>query len=186
MTQSHIILVRHGEASAGWATHPDPSLSSKGKLQAEITRKDLIDKIDCYRLCSSPKKRAIETMEIINPEKRYPVKIDSHFIEIPSERINAEQKNDWLANILTTPVDELPYFVKEWRNSLIKWLDNVDDNYIITTHFMVINALVSFITKKNVILFFHPDYASQTEIFIKNGELEKLILGDDKKTVINL
>ena len=51
---------------------------------------------------------------------------------------------------------------------------------------MVINALVSFITKNNVILFFHPDYASQTEIFIKNGELEKLILGDDKKTVINL
>ena len=49
---------------------------------------------------------------------------------------------------------------------------------------MVINALVSYITSNDAISYFHPDYASRTEIFIKNGELTQLILGDDKKTVI--
>ena len=51
---------------------------------------------------------------------------------------------------------------------------------------MVINALVSHITSNDVISYFHPDYASRTEIFIRNGELTQLILGDEKKTVINL
>jgi hypothetical protein len=51
---------------------------------------------------------------------------------------------------------------------------------------MVINALVSYITNNHSISYFHPNYASRTEIFLKNGELTQLILGDDKKTVINL
>ena len=34
MSQSHIILVRHGEASAGWNMHPDPGLSVQGRGQA--------------------------------------------------------------------------------------------------------------------------------------------------------
>ena len=51
---------------------------------------------------------------------------------------------------------------------------------------MVINALISYILDNNVISYFHPDYASRTEIFLKNGNLEQIILGDDKKTVINL
>ena len=38
----------------------------------------------------------------------------------------------------------------------------------------------------DAISYFHPDYASSTEIFIKDGELTQLILGDDKKTIINL
>ena len=90
MSQSHIILVRHGEASVGWASHHDPGLSEEGRLQAKNTGKDLIDQISCYQLCSSPKKRALETMSIINHENRYPVKIDSHFIEIPSENIDKD------------------------------------------------------------------------------------------------
>ena len=51
---------------------------------------------------------------------------------------------------------------------------------------MVINALVSYITNNHAISYFHPNYASRTEIFLKNGKLTQLILGDDKKTVINL
>ena len=65
-------------------------------------------------------------------------------------------------------------------------LKGAEGNFIVTTHFMVINALVSYITNNDAISYFHPDYASRTEIFIKNGELTQLILGDDKKTVINL
>ena len=43
MSQSHIILVRHGEASAGWSVHPDPGLSELGRMQAENSGKGLIN-----------------------------------------------------------------------------------------------------------------------------------------------
>ena len=186
MTQSHIILVRHGEASAGWSVHPDPSLSAQGREQAENSGKSLINELSYYQLVSSPKKRAIETMEIMNQGDTNSFKLDPRFIEIPSGNINADKKKEWLVNIFTTSIEELPEAVKKWRNELINWLKEVEGNFIVTTHFMVINALVSHITSNNAISYFHPDYASRTEIFIRNGELTQLILGDDKKTVINL
>ena len=186
MSQSHIILVRHGEASAEWSVHPDPSLSAKGREQAENSGKSLINELSYYQLVSSPKKRAIETMEIMNQGDTNSFKLDPRFIEIPSGNINADKKKEWLVNIFTTPIEELPEAVKKWRNELINWLKEVEGNFIVTTHFMVINALVSHITSNNAISYFHPDYASRTEIFIRNGELTQLILGDDKKTVTNL
>ncbi len=186
MSQSHIILVRHGEASTGWSEHPDPGLSAQGCRQAKNSGKSLINELSSYQLFSSPKKRAIETMEIMNQGDKKSFELDPRFIEIPSGNIDADKKKEWLVSIFTTPIEELPEAVKEWRNQLIKWLKEAEGNFIVTTHFMVINALVSHITSNDAISYFHPDYASRTEIFIKNGELTQLILGDDKKTVINL
>ena len=37
MTQTHIILVRHGEAASSWSEHPDPGLSADGIVQADET-----------------------------------------------------------------------------------------------------------------------------------------------------
>ncbi len=186
MSQSHIILVRHGEASAGWSVHPDPGLSELGREQAAEAGKSLIEKIPCYQLISSPKKRAIETMEMMINERECSFQLDSRFIEIPSDNIETAEKRDWLIKIFTTPIKALPEAVKEWRINLITWLEKIEGNLIVTTHFMVINALVSYITSNNKISYFHPDYASRTEIFFKNGKMTQLILGDDKKTVINL
>ena len=186
MSQSHIILVRHGEASAGWSVHPDPGLSAQGRGQAKNSGKSLINELSYYQLLSSPKKRAIETMEIMNQGDKNSFELDARFIEIPSGNIDADKKKEWLGNIFTTPIEDLPEPVKEWRYQLINWLKEAEGNFIVTTHFMVINALVSYITSNYAISYFHPDYASRTEIFIRNGELTQLILGDDKKTVINL
>ena len=128
----------------------------------------------------------METMEIMIKEKKYSFKFDPRFIEIPSGNVDADKKKDWLVRIFTTPIEELPEPVKEWRNKLINWLKEAEGNFIVTTHFMVINALVSHITGNEEISYFHPDYASRTEILIKNGKLTQLILGDGKKTTINL
>ena len=108
MSQSHIILVRHGEASAGWSAHPDPGLSRQGRGQAENSGKSLINELSYYQLLSSPKKRAIETMEIMNQGDTNSFKLDPRFIEIPSGNINADKKKEWLVNIFTTPIEELP------------------------------------------------------------------------------
>ena len=133
-----------------------------------------------------PKKKSYGDHGNDDQRKKYSFELDPRFIEIPSGNVDADKKKDWLVRIFTTPIEELPKPVKEWRNKLINWLKEAEGNFIVTTHFMVINALVSHITSNNAISYFHPDYASRTEIFIRNGELTQLILGDDKKTVINL
>ena len=125
-------------------------------------------------------------MEIMNQGYKNSFELDPRLIEIPSDNIDDDKKKEWLVSIFTTPIKELPEVVKEWRYQLINWLKEAEGNFIVTTHFMVINALVSHITSNDAISYFHPDYASRTEIFIKNGELTQLIHGDDKKTVINL
>jgi broad specificity phosphatase PhoE len=161
-------------------------LSAQGRQQARTSGRSLINELSYYQLLSSPKKRAMETMEIMIKGKKYSFELDPRFIEIPSGNVDADKKKDWLVRIFTTPIEELPKPVKEWRNKLINWLKEAEGNFIVTTHFMVINALVSHITGNEEISYFHPDYASRTEIFIKNGKLTQLILGDGKKTAINL
>ena len=186
MTQTHIILVRHGEAASSWSEHPDPGLSSDGITQAKNVSKEFTEDFSSYKLISSPKSRAIETMEPIALRQKRDFDINSYFTEIPSADIANEKKQAWLKNVFEAPFDELPDAVKSWRHNLIYWLEGFQGNAIVTTHFMVINVLASYLTKQNTIAYFHPGYTSRTEIWLENGSLVKLILGDDKKTVINL
>ena len=186
MTQSHIILVRHGEAASSWSEHPDPGLSSDGIIQAKNISKEFTKEFSSYELLSSPKSRAIETMEPIALMQKRNFVINNYFIEIPSNDIANEHKQAWLKKVFEAPLDELPDAVKAWRHGLINWLKGYTGNAIVTTHFMVINVLASYLTKQNTIAYFHPGYTSRTEIWLENGSLVKLMLGDDKKTVINL
>ena len=112
MSQSHIILVRHGEASAEWSAHLDPGLSAKGREQAKNSGKSLVNELSCYQLLSSPKKRAIETKEIKNQGDINSFELDARFNEIPSGNIDADKKKEWLVNIFTTPIEDLPEPVK--------------------------------------------------------------------------
>jgi len=186
MTQTHIILVRHGEAAASWSEHPDPGLSSIGMEQAKNISLDFTDEFSSYTLLSSPKSRAIETMEPIALAQKRNFELDHNFIEIPSSGIATEEKQAWLKKVFEAPIEELPEDVKAWRQNLIDWLLSYKGHAIVTTHFMVINVLASFMVKRNTIAYFHPGYTSRTEIWLENGSLKKLMLGDDKKTVINL
>ena len=113
------------------------------------------------------------------------VEIDDRFIEIPSKGISQNIKHDWLIEIFKTPIKDLPPQISSWYNNLIEWLYNFEDQAIITTHFMVINALVSHLKNNNMIAYFNPGFASRTEIWMQNGILTKLILGKAKKTVLN-
>ena len=48
MTQTHIILVRHGEAASLWSEHHDPGLSADGIAQADRVSKTFGGKFLSY------------------------------------------------------------------------------------------------------------------------------------------
>ena len=87
---------------------------------------------------------------------------------------------------MNTEIRDLPDFVVNWRNNIIKHSLGVSQNTIIFTHFMVINALVSSLLQKSALMYFYPNYVSVTKITFENNEFKSISLGDEKKTIINL
>ena len=51
---------------------------------------------------------------------------------------------------------------------------------------MVINTIISSILNNQQLLHFYPDYTSSTRLILKDNEIKEIILGDNKKTLINL
>ena len=187
MSEISIILVRHGEASASWGDDPDPGLSKIGMDQANklIDNKNLPSLLE-YDFVSSPKSRALMTAApLINKYSKNLI-TDKTFTEIPSTGIKPQNKKDWLSEIVTLKLSDLPDEVNEWRLMLIEKIFETKKNTIVFSHFMVINALVAELTKSDTLLCFYPDYTSITKIIVEDSKVKDLYIGNERKTLINL
>ena len=191
MSEISIILVRHGEASASWGDDPDPGLSKIGIDQANklIDNKNLPSLLE-YDFVSSPKSRALMTAApLINKYSKNLI-TDKTFTEIPSTGIKPQNKKDWLSEIVTLKLSDLPDEVNEWRLMLIEKIFETKKNTIVFSHFMVINALVAELTKSDTLLCFYPDYTSITKIIVEGNKVKDLYIGNERgnerKTLINL
>ena len=80
----------------------------------------------------------------------------------------------------------LPDMVKDWKKSIMEELFLFKSNTIIFSHFMVINTIISSILNNQKLLHFYPDYTSSTRLILKDNKIKEIILGDNKKTLINL
>ena len=187
MSEINLLLVRHGEAAESWGNHPDPDLSELGiKQSALLVNNEILKLLDSYSFVSSPKLRAKMTAEPLIMKFNKELLINDVYSEIPSNDIDKSQKKARLTDLMNTEIRDLPDFVVNWRDNIIKDSLNVSQNTIIFTHFMVINVLVSSLLKKNALMYFHPNYVSITKITLENKKVKSISLGDEKKTIINL
>ncbi len=187
MSEINLLLVRHGEAAESWGNHPDPGLSKLGiKQSSSLINNAMLKSLDSYNFVSSPKSRAKMTAEPLIKKFNKELIINNAFSEIPSDDINNSQKRAWLTEVMNIEIRDLPDSVLNWRDSIIENSLNVSYNTIVFTHFMVINALVGSLLKKNALMFFYPNYVSITKITFENKEVKSISLGDVKKTIINL
>ena len=181
------LLIRHGEAAESWGTHPDPGLSELGIKQSKsLLNNKMLELLDSYSFVSSPKSRAKMTAEPLIKKFNKELIVKDAYSEIPSNDIDNSQKKTWLKDVMNTEIKDLPDFVVNWRNKIIKHSLGLSQNTIIFTHFMVINALVGSLLKKNAIMCFYPNYVSVTKITFENKEIKSISLGDERKTIINL
>ena len=187
MSEIELIFIRHGEAANAWGAHKDPGLSPNGLKQAQsIIENTELQKLEKFDFISSPKARAIETSQPIANTFQKKVLIDETFNEIPSKGIANEMKQDWLKRIITMDKKILPSEIKKWDEKIYKRVISFQNNTIIFCHFMVINSILSNITKSDTILYFHPDYVSITKILIENSQVTSFQTPDSKKTYVNL
>ena len=80
----------------------------------------------------------------------------------------------------------LPSEIKRWDDEIYKRVISFQNNSIIFCHFMVINSILSNLTKSETILYFHPDYVSITKIVLENSKVTSFETPGSKKSYVNL
>ena len=187
MSQFEIIFVRHGEAESSFGTHPDPALSKNGiKQSLKLIEHNELQSLEEFIFISSPKLRAIETAKPIANKFDKKIDIDETFIEIPSDNIEINQKQDWLKQIVEKEKNQLPDTIKLWEKNIFEKIKSFHQNTIIFSHFMVINSILSTLSNNKNLLFFYPGYTSVTKIINIDGKLNHFSYEGNKKTLINL
>ncbi len=179
-----IYLVRHGQAAAGFGTHPDPGLSKIGRAQAAAAASQLA-KQSQMPVYTSPLARARETAEPLCQLWGVTAEIEPRIAEIPAPTDNLEQRSAWLQRAMAGRWSDLSATYSDWRDGLIKCLLAAQSDTLMFSHFVAINAAVGAANDDDRMLVFRPDNASITRIANDNGTLKVLELGASALTKVN-
>ena len=180
-----IYLVRHGEAAASWAQHPDPGLSALGAQQAESVARFLQDRVGAdVHLISSPLARARETAAPLAATLGLAVQLNEAFREIQAP-VPLVERQDWLRQFMRQRWDEQPEELHRWREVATGELLALGTPAVVFTHFLLINAVVGRIQGADTTLCCWPDYGSITHLRCFDHRLELVSLGAQMSTVVN-
>ena len=93
-----ILLVRHGQAAAGFGSHRDPGLDDVGRAQAEATASELAARFEePVPIYSSPLKRAQETAAPLARRWGSEVILEPRVAEIPSPTEDLRERGSVVA-----------------------------------------------------------------------------------------
>jgi broad specificity phosphatase PhoE len=75
---------------------------------------------------------------------------------------------------------------RKWKEEIISEVENLTKPTIIFSHFMVINIIVSHLTKNDFVVSFYPDNCSITTLSKSvSGKTELISLGAELQTELN-
>lgn len=177
-----IYLVRHGEAAAGWGTHPDPGLSENGQAQAH-TVSDTLSGHAIQQAFTSPMQRCQETAAPFVASSQLPLSIEPRVTEIPTPG-NVTDRIPWLRALMAGTWQDTPPIVQDWRNTLIETVSNLPEHSVVFSHFIAINAIVGHIEDNMNVTVFRPNYCSITRVRPGSDGLELLTRGEELVTKV--
>ncbi len=180
---STICLVRHGEAASSWDQDPDPGLSEKGRVQARKIA-DQMQSEKAVRLVSSPLKRAQETSAPLAELWQRQINIAPQIAEIPSHHIPFEERRAWLNEVMQKAWRDQSDTLKNWRQTILDFVSGLDEDAVLFSHFMVINAIVGAVEDDDNVMIFRPDNCSVTRISVHDGRLSLIERGHEAITVV--
>jgi probable phosphoglycerate mutase len=180
-----IYLVRHGEAAEQWQEADDPGLSELGHQQAAATAELLLPKLESgVRLISSPMIRARETARPLAEALGIEPTIIEPFREIPTP-VDRADRQEWLRTIALQNWQDQHDMVRDWHAALLDELKNVRGHAVVFTHFMVLNAIVGSLQKRDRVVCFLPANTSVTTVHWSGDEHQLIELGHQLKSKVN-
>jgi len=177
-------LVRHGEAAAKWAEHPDPGLSALGIEQAERAAEQLLPQLTGpVTILSSPKVRAMETARPLEQRLAAKLSVAPAFREIEAP-VPLGQRQVWLRAFMQQSWKEQSETQWQWRTGIVNALKAVDGPTVIFTHFLVINAAVAHCRDADATLQCWPDNGSVHRFAVDEGGVSVLQLGKEMPSLV--
>jgi len=148
-----IYLIRHGQAEAGWSTQRDPGLNDAGRQQASEAARAFAER-EPLPVVTSPLRRARETAHEFELMWRRPAVVDDRVAEIPSQGMTLAERGEWLKALTK----------RRWRRTAIESLLEIRQDTIVVSHFMVINAVVSWSNDDERVVCCQPIQGSRTTL----------------------
>ena len=179
-----IVLVRHGEASAGWGDDLDPGLSERGRRQADTVARALAPD-GPTAIVSSPLRRTRETAQPLADRWGAAVAIEACVAEIPSPT-DIGSRGDWLRGVMEGTWAESGPALLEWRERLLSAIAGLSVPTVVFTHFVAINVVVGALTDDPRATVFAPANCSCAILERgPDGTLRLVETGGEAITVVN-
>lgn len=168
-----IYLIRHGQAEAGWSEQRDPGLDDTGRRQAEQAALALSG-LGPLPILVSPLRRARETAYELEMLWRQPATVESRVAEIPSPSMTLAERGAWLKSLTRQRWQDLDEVIQGWRREAIQCLLEISQNTVVVSHFMIINAVVSWVRGEEGVVCCHPIQGSRTTLE-RDGETFRVL-----------
>jgi len=158
-----IYLIRHGQAEAGWSEQRDPGLDDTGRRQAEQAALALSGR-GPLPIVVSPLRRARETAHEFEMLWRRPATVESRVAEIPSPSMTLAERGAWLKSLTRQRWQDLDEAIQAWRRAAIQSLLEISQDTVVVSHFMIINAVVSWARGEEGVVCCHPVQGTRTTL----------------------
>jgi broad specificity phosphatase PhoE len=160
---TRVYLIRHGQAEAGWNTQRDPGLNDTGRQQAREAARAFAQ-CDPLPIVVSPLRRARETANEFEMLWRQPATVDGRVAEIPSVGMTLAERGEWLKALTLRRWQEIDAVVQSWRRTAVESLLEISGDAIVVSHFMIINAVVSWASGDERVVCCQPLPGSRTTL----------------------
>lgn len=178
-------MVRHGQAAAGFSDDLDPGLSDLGRAQAAAAAGALAA-IGPQPIIASPLRRCRETAQALSGVWGVEPVIDAAVGEIvsPADHAGLAARGAWLRNAMQGTWSTLDDDVRVWRQAVVDRVLAIDEDTVVHSHFIAINAVVGAATGDDRVVCFAPDNCSWTVFDIEGDKIDVVELGRQANTEV--
>ncbi|MEP7048371.1 MAG: histidine phosphatase family protein [Ilumatobacteraceae bacterium] len=181
---SRLYLVRHGRASAGWDTHPDPGLDEIGRRQAAAVARKLAS-LGPLPILTSPFLRCRETAAPLAGLWSVEPLVEPAVAEIPSpEGVAMTDRIDWLREAMRRTWAEIGGPYVRYRDRVVASIANLASDSVVFSHFVAINVAIGAACNDDRLVIRSLDNCSVTIVDVVDGALQLVESGHEADTLI--
>lgn len=181
---TRLYLVRHGRASAGWDTDPDPGLDEIGVRQAKGVAARLATS-GPLPIVTSPLLRCRQTAAELAALWSTEPRVEPAVGEIPSPQgVAMADRIDWLRAAMRGTWSDLGPTYVDYQNTVVSTLVALPADTVVFSHFVAINVAIGSALGDDRLVLRSLDNCSVTITDVVDGGLQLVETGHEADTLI--